>query len=66
MCHMFISTFDATVPSLYKGAKDGEIIGIIVENKHINGLEIDLECVIVTFNQGFSMFNVCCCLSQFY
>ena len=38
-----------TVPSLYKGAKDGEITGIIVENKHINRLEIDLECVIVRY-----------------
>ena len=41
--------------SLYREAKDGEIhvIGIIVENKHINGLEINLECVI---NNRFSVF----------
>ena len=35
-------------------------IGIIVENKFINGLEINLECVIITFNHRFSVFNVCC------
>ena len=27
-------------------------------NKHENGLEINLECVIITFNHGFSVFNV--------
>ena len=27
--------------SLYRGVKDGEIIGIIAEKKHINGLEIN-------------------------
>ena len=32
----------------------------LVENNHINGLEINLECVIITFNHGFSVFNVCC------
>ena len=42
--------------SLYRDAKDGEIIGIIVENKHINGLGINLECVIITFNHGCSVF----------
>ena len=46
--------------SLYRDVKDGEIIGIIVENKHINGLEINLGCVIITFNYWFSVFNVCC------
>ena len=45
--------------SLYRDAKVGEIIGILVENKHIDGLEINLECVIITFNHGFSVFNVC-------
>ena len=38
------------MPSLYRSEKDGENIGIIVENKYINGLEINLECVIITFN----------------
>ena len=43
--------------SLYRSEKDGENIGIIVENKHINGQEINLECII-TFSHGFSMFNI--------
>ena len=51
MSHAFISTVDIRIPSLYRGAKDGETVGIIIENKHINGLEINLESV---------MFNVCC------
>ena len=46
--------------SLYWSEKDGENIGIIVENKLINRLEINLECVIITFNHGFSVFNVWC------
>ena len=28
--------------------------------KHINGVEINLKCVIITINHGFSVFNVCC------
>ena len=51
--HAFISTADTTMSSLYSGVQYGEIIGITVENKHINGLEINLECVIITFNHGF-------------
>ena len=46
--------------SQYRSEKDGENIGIIVENKLINGLEINLEGVIITFNHGVSVFNVCC------
>ena len=46
--------------SPYRSGKDGENIGIIVENKLINGLEINLECVIITFNHRFSELNVCC------
>ena len=42
--------------SLYRDAKDGEVTGIIVENKHINGLETNLECVIIKFNHGVSVF----------
>ena len=38
----------------------GENIGIIVENELINGLEMTLECVIITFNNRFSELNVCC------
>ena len=34
----FLSMVDITMPSLYRGAKDGEVFGILVENKHINGL----------------------------
>ena len=33
MSQLFISTVDTTMSSLYRGVKDGEIIGIIVENK---------------------------------
>ena len=39
--------------SLYRSEKYVENIGIIVENKLINGLEINLEFVIITFNHGF-------------
>ena len=39
---------------------DGENIIIVVENKHINGLEINFECVIIIFNRRFSAFDVCC------
>ena len=31
-------------------------IEIIVESKLINGLEINLECLIMTFSHGFSVF----------
>ena len=46
------------VDTTMSGLKDGEIIGIKItnENKH-NGLEINLECVIITFNHGFSVFK---------
>ena len=39
MSYAFMSTVDTTMPSLYRGAKDGEIIAKIVENKPIDGLE---------------------------
>ena len=29
-----------------------------MQNKHIFGLEINLECAIITFNHGFSVFSV--------
>ena len=38
-CVTFISMVDITMLSLYSGAKEGEIIGIIVENELINGPE---------------------------
>ena len=60
MSDALISMVDTTMLSLYWGTKDGEIIGIIVENKHINGLEVNLECVIIAFNHWCSMLNVCC------
>ena len=41
VAHTFILTADTTLSSLYRGAKDGDIFEIIVENKHINGLEIN-------------------------
>ena len=46
------------VSSLYRSEKDGGNIGIIVENKLINGLEMNLEDVIITFNHRFSVFKV--------
>ena len=42
--HVFISKVDLPVSSQYRSEKDGENFGIIVANKLINGLEIDLEC----------------------
>ena len=42
MSNAFISTTGTTMPSLYRDPKDGEMIGITVEYKHINGLEINL------------------------
>ena len=39
---MFISKVDLPVSSQYRSEKDGENIGIHVENKLINGLEINL------------------------
>ena len=49
---------------MYIGArKNGENIGIIVESKYIlNGLEINLKCVIIIINHGFSVLKVCCAL----
>ena len=55
--HAFISTIDTTMSSQYREEKDGENIGLVVENKHINGIEIN---VIITFNHRFSVFNFCC------
>ena len=46
--------------SSYKSDNDGDNTGTIVENKHINGLEINLNCVIILFNNGFSVFKVYC------
>ena len=43
-----------------RSEKDGENVGIIVENKPITGLEINLESVIITFNHAFLVFNVYC------
>ena len=60
MSHAFISTVDTTMSSLYRDEKDGENIARFVKNQHIKGLGIDLEYVIITFNHGFSVFNVCC------
>ena len=54
--YVFISNLNMS--SLFRGTKDREIIGIIVENKHINGHKINLECVIITLNHGFLVFNV--------
>ena len=42
--HALISTADLPVSSLYRSEKGVENIRIIIENKHINGLEINLEC----------------------
>ena len=50
--YVFISKVDLPVSSQYRSEKDEENFGIIVANKLINGLKIDLECVII-FNHGF-------------
>ena len=60
LLYMFISVADLPVFSLYRREKDAENIGIIVINKHVNGLEVNLECVIITFSRWFSVFNVSC------
>ena len=60
MLHTLISAAVTTMSFLYRDTKDGETTGIIVVNKHLNGLEINLECVIIIFNHRFSVFNVCC------
>ena len=44
-----------TITSLHRDAKDGEITGIIVDKKHVNGLETNSECV--TFNHRLSVFS---------
>ena len=41
MSRMRLFQWQIYLSSLYKSEKDGEIVGIIVENKHtVNGLEI--------------------------
>ena len=59
-CTLLFPMVDTTMSSLYKDKKDGENIGITDKNKHRNGLELNLECVIITFNHGVSLFNICC------
>ena len=54
---MFISTADTTMSSLFRDKKNGENIGIISENKPINGLVINLGCVITTFNHYARQFQ---------
>ena len=44
MKHPFILVVDTAMSSLYGDEKNGENFGIIVENKHINGLDINLVC----------------------
>ena len=51
--------------SLYRDEKNGETIGIIVENKHINEPELNLECVIITFNQGFPCLTFVAALGRY-
>ena len=45
MSHLFIPIVDITMSSLYRDTKDGNIIGMMDENKQINGLEINLEYI---------------------
>ena len=52
---MFISRAYSLTLLLNRGEKDGENLGITVENKHLNGLQINLACVIITFNNRFSV-----------
>ena len=57
---MFISIADLPVfVAIYEGERLRKYWNI-VKNKLANGLEINLECVIITFNHGFSVFNVDC------
>ena len=60
MSHAFISMAVTKMSSRYRDGKNGEITEINVENKNINGLETNLECVILTFNHKWSVLNVCC------
>ena len=49
LTYNYLLTFlkaDLPVSSLYRSEKDGENIGILVENKHINRLEVNLACII--------------------
>ena len=64
MLHVFISMVDTTNFTLYRGENDGEIVGITVENYHINGLEINLEHVI-TFNHSFRCLTFVAALSRY-
>ena len=61
MTHVYFNAWYNNVVSI-QGSERWKIdlIGLIVQNKHINGLEINLQWVIITFNNGFSVFNVCC------
>ena len=56
---------DLFVLSLYRSEKDGENIRIGVENKHINGLEINLQCIIITFNHGFQCLTFVAALGRY-
>ena len=55
---MFISKVDLPVSSQYRSEKDGENNGIIVENKHMNGLEILVWEIIITSKHRFLVFNI--------
>ena len=43
---VFITRVDTNMSSLYRGEKNRESIEILAENKHIDGLEINVECVL--------------------
>ena len=66
MSHTFISTAVTTTVSLCRDTKNGETIGIIVENKRRNGLEINLECVILYHSTtGFRCLTFVAALGQY-
>ena len=58
MSQAFILTAGLPMLLPYGSKEGGENIGIIVENKHINELKCNLECVII-FRHRFSVLNIC-------
>ena len=58
--YMFILIADLPVFVAIQEGKRLRNYWNIVKKELMNGLEINSECVIITFNHGFSVFNVGC------
>ena len=58
--HTVISIDNLPVSSLYRRKENKGNVLISVGSKQIYALELNLECVIITFDQGFLVFNSCC------